>query len=334
VVERKRLSAKSGGVYFDNDPALFFSSGCALLDCVLGGGWARRRTVNVVGDKSTGKTLLAIESIPNFYAVCPDAEVTYAECESAFDPHYAKSLGVPLDKVRFPKFDTVEKLFKDLEELTKSKPKNHLYIVDSLDALSTETEMEREIDASTFGAEKARQLSQLFRRITQPLEQCGVTLMIISQVRDNIGVTFGKSDTRSGGRALDFYCSQVLWLTHKKRIASIKKGVERTVGVEVKAKCEKNKVGMPFRECQFPIYFGYGVEDVEAGAQWLSTITGGLETLSDLNGDAKLALADFWKRADKMNDEEYKMLKGQVAERVKVVWEEIEERFKMPRKKY
>lgn len=39
-----------------------FSTGCVLLDSALGGGWPYGRMVNVVGDKSTGKTLLAIEA--------------------------------------------------------------------------------------------------------------------------------------------------------------------------------------------------------------------------------------------------------------------------------
>jgi len=37
--------------YFSDD---FISSGSFLLDLVLGGGWARRRVCNIVGDKSAG----------------------------------------------------------------------------------------------------------------------------------------------------------------------------------------------------------------------------------------------------------------------------------------
>jgi RecA/RadA recombinase len=44
----------------------FIKSGCVLLDCVLGGGWPLGRMANLVGDKSTGKTLLAIEAMANF----------------------------------------------------------------------------------------------------------------------------------------------------------------------------------------------------------------------------------------------------------------------------
>src|SRR4051812_34296892 len=79
----------------DGPPPVFFSSGCALLDCVLGGGWALRRMINVIGDKSTGKTLLAIEACANFVRAFVRGRVTYIEAESAFDRSYAATLGFP-----------------------------------------------------------------------------------------------------------------------------------------------------------------------------------------------------------------------------------------------
>jgi RecA/RadA recombinase len=49
----------------------FIASGCKVFDLALGGGWAERRIANVVGDKSTGKTLLAIEASANFASKYP-----------------------------------------------------------------------------------------------------------------------------------------------------------------------------------------------------------------------------------------------------------------------
>ena len=43
-----------------------FSSGAVLLDLVLGHGWPIGRIINIVGDRSSGKTLLAIEACANF----------------------------------------------------------------------------------------------------------------------------------------------------------------------------------------------------------------------------------------------------------------------------
>ena len=62
------------------------SSGSILLDLVLGGGYPLGRIINLFGDKSSGKTLLAIEACANFVAsVGKPQHVKYVDAESAFD---------------------------------------------------------------------------------------------------------------------------------------------------------------------------------------------------------------------------------------------------------
>ena len=87
--------------YFLDPKVETFSSGCAILDMALGGGWAERRMINIVGDKSTGKTLLAIEACTQFLLKYPHGDIVYCEVEAAFDKGYAAALGMPVDRVRF-----------------------------------------------------------------------------------------------------------------------------------------------------------------------------------------------------------------------------------------
>ncbi len=75
--------------------------------------------------------------------------------------------------------------------------------------------------------------------------------MIISQIRDAIGVTFGKKHTRSGGHALDFYASQIIELAHIERVTKEIDKIKRPIGVLVKARCTKSKVRTPYLECDF-----------------------------------------------------------------------------------
>lgn len=263
-----------GGLYFSSpkENIQFIRTGCTLLDCVLGGGWALGRASNLVGDKSTGKTLLAMEAVANLFLQYENPRCRYNETEAAFDRDYAGALGIPMDRVEMlDTCTTVEELYQDVEDwlaaLSKGQPA--LYIVDSLDALSDAAELERAIDQSSYGGAKAKKLSEFFRRKVQALKQTNVHLMIISQIRDNIGAMFGNKHTRSGGKALDFYMSQIIWLQHMKTLKRTVNKVERAVGVTIKAKNTKNKVGLPYRECQFDITFGFGTEDVEASRQWL-----------------------------------------------------------------
>src|ERR1700760_3438075 len=94
VVEIQETEApkSTGGLYFGKPRTdmQFISSGSTMLDLALGGGWARRRIANVVGDSSSGKTLLMIEMAANFVMQEPKARIRYREAEEAFDDNYAK----------------------------------------------------------------------------------------------------------------------------------------------------------------------------------------------------------------------------------------------------
>lgn len=270
---RTATPEEPGGLYFSSEKKnyQFISSGCTVLDCVLGGGWPLGRIVNIVGDRSTGKTLLAMEAIANFFLKYDNGWARYVEAESAFDSDYASALGIPMDRVDCVNtLDTVEAVFEDLNAITSKDP--GLYILDCLDALSDQAEMERGIGEGSYGAAKAKKLSELFRRLVRKLAQKKICLIVISQVRDNIGVTFGEKHSRSGGKALDFYASQIVWLHHSKTIKRTINKIERPVAVRIRARCKKNKIGLPFRECEFNIRFGYGIEDMEASQEFLQTV--------------------------------------------------------------
>ena len=262
-----------GGLYFSSAKKnyQFVSSGCTVLDCVLGGGWSLGHIANIVGDRSSGKTLLAMEAIANFFLSYDNGWVRYVEAESAFDIDYANALGIPMDRVEMVNnLDTVETVFEDLSGLARKTP--GLYIIDSLDALSDEAEMGRAIGEGSFGAAKAKKLSELFRRLVRKLKRQNVCVLVISQVRDNIGAMFGEKHSRSGGKALDFYASQILWLAHLKTVKRTINKIERPTGIMVRARCKKNKIGLPFRQADFSLRFGYGIEDTECSQEFLQTV--------------------------------------------------------------
>jgi len=246
-------------------PDQFVSSGSVLFDLALGGGWPRARIVNVVGDRSVGKTGLAIEACANYARLGGAKNVRYGEAESAFDVVYADQLGMPKG-VSTPKdpLQTVEEFAADLGQFLTpriSKPGPSLYVLDSLDALSDQVEMKRDPDKGSYGTEKAKQLSKLFRILTGEVAAADCTLFVVSQVRDNIGVQFGQKHRRSGGKALDFYASQIVWLSQLGVIKAKGNDVERAIGVRIKALVRKNKVGLPFREAELRLIFGYGIDD-------------------------------------------------------------------------
>lgn len=339
-MKSKSMEEETQGLYFartKKENLEFISSGNFLLDCVLGGGWPLGRMSNIVGDRSTGKSLLAIEACANFRQKYPKGKIIYLEAEAAFDEDYAEALGMPVDSIEFagaklPDY-TVESWFEHLESTLETMVKTQepcLYIVDSLDALSDRAEKDREIDKGTFGANKPKIIGQLFRRTVKDMERSRIHLMIISQIRDNLGVSFGETKTRTGGRAMDFYASQILWLAQLKRLDRTIRKQKRVYGIQVKAQCKKNKIGLPFREAEFPILFGYGMDEAEALLTWLESIDFDISIWNEFK-DGKLTLSQSIKMLEvSQRTSVMKDIKAAVAKN----WEEIETRFLPTVRKY
>lgn len=345
-MKRIKLKTKSekDGLYFVSDKKGidFIPSGCKWLDLNLGGGWAIGRISNIVGGKSTGKTLLAMEACANLIIRYPTGQIYYHETESSFDVNYAEALGIPIDKIIFVNklsrenldqlkikdINTVEGTFKYLTKVVLRKKKTYcLYIIDSLDALDAFASSKEDLDEGGYaGARKAGFLSEMFRKVNERLSNHNIHLMIVSQIRAKMNVTFGKKETRSGGNALNHVVSQEVWLKERRKIKATINKIERIVGVDVIAKVEKNKVGIPFRECEFPILLGYGVDEVTSGLRFLE-IHNALDRLSFKGRRLKFI-------ADSIRDDGDKEKTKEINDLVSVVWREVETGFLPKRGKY
>lgn len=334
-----KAETKGGGSYFAEakQGLEFIRTGCRLLDCALGGGWCLGRIANIVGDKSTGKTLLAIEAAANFAKYYEDGPIKYRETESAFDPDYAKALGMPIKYVDFGdgQMNTVEEFFDDLTatiaELKKSKQPG-LYILDSLDALSDKDEMARDMSEGSYSLTKQKKMGQLFRRLVRDIEDTRMAVLIVSQVRDKIGATFGKQWTRSGGRAMDFYASHVIYLAHIQMLKRTIGGVTRATGVRIKAKVDKNKISLPFRECEFDIQFGYGIDDLGASLDWLKA--NNRLKLVGITAKNEIELNRAKDQMASLTDADFRKRSLEIAKAVEAEWREIDSQFMPARRKY
>jgi recombination protein RecA len=335
---KAKPNGRAGNDYFPARRLEFIKTGCTLLDCVLGGGWVLGRPVNIVGDKSVGKTLLAIEAAANFSRQYPQGNIFYRESEAAFDVPYAKTVGLPSNKVDFgPEgietlWDTIDQIFDDSEKtvgrLSKSKQPG-LYVIDSLDALSSIDELGRDRKKGTYGTAKPKAISELFRTNVRDFKHTRTCYMVISQIRDKIGATFGAKYTRAGGKALDFYSNQTLYLSHLGTLHKTVNGIKRATGVRIRAKCTKNKVAASFGECEFVLRYGYGIDDLVANVNWLEEI--GQLTEIDVKPSQ---VGGFLSKSEKLPDELYRALVKDVSSAVIQMWAKVGADFTSKRSKY
>jgi|GEM_PF-814732 len=252
------------------------------------------KIVTMPGSSSSGKTILMLTAMAEMAinSRFDDYKFYYDDGEEslAFDMDYlfkclVGRLTAPggYDDDNEPIYSNTIQDFR-LNILSKCQEKKpFIYVLDSLDALTTDEELEKEYKkailmakgdiaaikalSGSYNTEKAKILGQALRMINGAIKKTNSALFIVQQIRQKIGVTFGKQTTTSGGNAPFFYSTHQVWLNKTNQIKNPKYGLK--IGNSVSAEITKNKLIGKLRDIKFDVFPDYGIDDIGSMIDYL-----------------------------------------------------------------
>ena len=334
---------------------LYIPTGTTMLNCACSDspfkGYKAGTIITLPGSSASGKTMLVFTM---FAEICADSafnsyKLIYDDAEESF------SINIPLlfgdkvyNRVIPPKASCEKPIYSETIQdfknnllfiLRQNKP--FIYVLDSLDALSSESEMDREYklairaakDINQFKtikgqqiADKAREIGKTLRIIRQKLGKTKSLLIIIQQERANIGRgMFQPESITSGGRAPFFYSSHQIWM---KKVKGIRKE-NKKIGNRAKAMVLKNKITGKERTVEFDIYNSYGIDDLGSQIDFL------VQENYWRKKQGKIEAKEFTMTETKnrlIRHIEKEQLQGKLKQITGEAWKEIEGKLKLQRK--
>lgn len=246
------------------------STGSMWMDYTLKGGFPRGRVVELYGQPSSGKSLIAYRAIAQ--AQKEGHLCVFIDAERTFDSKFVSKLGVDVENLIVIGESRGEIVFDMIEEICE----NHdpaIVVIDSIAALVPQYEDDNSMEQQTVGIH-ARLISKGLRKITGKVANSNTCLLLINQIREKIGV-YGNPETTTGGNALSFYTSVRVEIRRGDYLTLSERGTEeeledatahekkQRIGQEIKFKLAKSKISKPFQTGRFEFYYNGVVNEAD-----------------------------------------------------------------------
>lgn len=236
------------------------STGSLSLDIETGGGFPYGRIVELWGRESSGKTTLALKVVANVQKMGKVA--AWIDVEGAYDPQWAKILGVDIEKILVCRPQAGDDAAEILEAFVRTGEVG-VVVIDSLAVLTPGEELEKSIvdDKQRVGG-RATLIQRMTRRLVAALNtydeekgwnQC--LILCLNQVTEKIGITWGSPDVAPGGRAIPHAAAIRVKLLHGSWVEVPNTiGEKDKIGHVIKFHIIKNKTAPPGRASEFTLY--------------------------------------------------------------------------------
>lgn len=214
---------------------------------------------------NSGKSLLAAHALANTQK--KGGIAVYIETESSVSKDFLRAIGVDLKNLVYVPLDTIEDVFEAIESIIEKIRKTSrdvlvTIVVDSVAATTTKLEMSSDYDKAGYNTGKSIIISQALRKITNTIARERVCLIFTNQLRKNMSSMPGQDPyTTSGGMALSFHSSVRIRLRNMGKLKARVGGLEEIVGMKTRVVVTKNRVGPPWKEVVYDIYFTSGIDD-------------------------------------------------------------------------
>ena len=233
-------------------------SGILILDTISGKGIPEGRWIEIFGQESSRKSLLAALIGASYQR--RNKSVVWIDMERTTDPTWYKRVGLDVDNLIVIKPESAEDAFYALDKCIDEKV--DLVVIDSIASMATQTEMENDPGDQTM-AVMARLLSSSLRKLTGKLDDAKTTVIMINQLRSAMAVNkYAVQEVTTGGKAIPFYCTLRFQVSRSNEPGSYTQDeFGNYLSHTIKIKNIKNKVGAPKRSGSFMLIYDGGPDN-------------------------------------------------------------------------